>query len=344
MDDERIERALRQGPPDEPAYVPGMGGRLESGRRVSPEAEAPSTMHRPDGSPDLLVLRPGDVRLRRAGPTTRRSLPVTIAAALAIVVGGFFLSRMVVTGPGTSPAPSLDLLGRLHAAGSVGIAVSNGAPQTVSAGGAYIGFDVDTAKAIAEELGLDGRVSAVASNDFARTDWDLALPGGTPTGLSGAGASEPYAYWPIWLAAGSASPVTDLASLASARVCVVEGSTGAAWLGGEASGDRTPAPAVASVMEATGDDECVTAVTEGSADAMVTKTLLAEELASRGLRLVVPTPVATEPWSAFVQPGADAATLRDAVNRAISNLRTTGRLGDMSRSSFGGQDVSVRQP
>ena len=28
MDDERIERALRQGPPDEPAYVPGVAGRV----------------------------------------------------------------------------------------------------------------------------------------------------------------------------------------------------------------------------------------------------------------------------------------------------------------------------
>ena len=28
MDDERIEQALRQGPPDEPAYLPGVAARL----------------------------------------------------------------------------------------------------------------------------------------------------------------------------------------------------------------------------------------------------------------------------------------------------------------------------
>lgn len=344
MDEERIERALRQGPPDEPAYVPGMAGLLEASGQASPRALAPSATDRHDGSPDLEVLRPAGVRLRRAGSTTRRSLPVTIAAALAIVVGGVFVSQTIVPGTGATPAPSLDLLGRLRDKGSIEINVSNGPPQTVSSGGAYIGFDVDVAETIGAELGLDGRVSAVASDDFASTDWDLLLPGGTGAAPPRGVTTEPYAYWPIWLAAGSGSPVTDLASLASARVCVVEGSTGATWLGGERIGEGPLAPAGASVVEATRDDECVAAVSGGSADAMVTATLLADELVSRGLHLVVPTPVANEPWSVVVRPGDDATTLLDAVNRAMANMRASGRLEDLSRSSFGGQDVTVRQP
>jgi ABC-type amino acid transport substrate-binding protein len=98
------------------------------------------------------------------------------------------------------------------------------------------------------------------------------------------------------------------------------------------------------VVEAASDDECVAAVTDGRADAMVTSTLLADELEGRGLHLVVPTPVATEAWSVVVGPGADTATLLDAVNRAIADLRASGRLEGISRSSFGGRDVSVRQP
>jgi len=227
MDDERIERALRQGPPDEPRYVPGLGERLASELRDSPREGTPPTAARPDGSPDLEVLRPDGVRLRRAARTNRRSLPVTIAAAIAIAVGGLFVSQTMIPGPAATPAPSLDLLGRLRAAGAISIAVSNGPPQTVSAGGAYIGFDVDVADAIAEELGLGGRVSAVPVNELGSRDWNLSLPGGSRAVPPGALASDPYAYWPVWLAVDSTSPATDLASLASARVCVVAGSTGA---------------------------------------------------------------------------------------------------------------------
>jgi ABC-type amino acid transport substrate-binding protein len=343
MDDERIERALRQGPPDEPAYVPGVAGRLVSSHGASSEAGAPPVTGRPEGSPDLEVLRPDGVRLRRPGPATRRSLPVTIAAALAIVVGGVFVSQTLVRGPGATPVPSLDLLARLRETGTIRIAVSNGAPQTVSSGGAYIGFDVDVAEAAAAELGLHARVSAVARDDFLTSDWDVLLPGGAGVVQSRGDASEPYAYWPIWLAAGPASTVTDLESLASATVCVVVGSTGAAWLTGD-SGTEAPPPVPAGILKRASDDECVAAVTDGTADAMVSATLLPDDLASRGLHLVVPTPVVTEPWSALVKSGTDTARLLDAVNRAIANLRTGGRLEDMSRSSFGGRDVSVRQP
>ena len=343
MDDERIERALRQGPPEEPAYRPGVAGRVAmEGRDAS--ADAPIATKRTDGSPELEALRPDGVRLRRAGGTNRRSLPVAIAAVLAIAVGGLFVWQTRITGPGATPAPSLDLLAHLRQSGTIGIAVSNGAPQTVSAGGAYIGFDVDVARAVAGQLGLNPHVSAMSGSDFATTAWDLLLPGGTAAAPPFTSASGPYAHWPIWLAAGPASPVTDLVSLSSARVCVVEGSTGAAWLRGETGVGSTPAPTGATVTEAASDDECVAAVTEGSADAMVSATLLADELASRGLHLVVPTPVATESWSAVVKGEADASSLLDAVDRAIAGLRTSGRLADMSRSSFGGEDVTVRQP
>ena len=67
MDDERIERALRQGPPDEPAYHPGVRARLASDGPEALQVSTLPTANRLDGSPDLEVLKPSGVRLRRAG-------------------------------------------------------------------------------------------------------------------------------------------------------------------------------------------------------------------------------------------------------------------------------------
>ncbi len=354
MDEQRIERALRLGPLDEPAYTP-LGTRRHArdadanaglGRPERPTASSPlDALERPSTPTGLEPLRPVGVRVRRHDRPARPSLPLTIAAAIAVLVGGLLLVPGVAFGPAATPAPSPDLLGRIVATGSIDVAVSNAAPQTLSQGAAYVGFDVDVARAIAEQLGVRANVHAVAPGSFSAGSWDMALPGHGAGTLDAVEATQPYAYWPIWLATAVGSSVTDVASLDSARVCVVGGSAGADWLAREDGSPPATAPAGAQEVVAGSDDECIAAVGDGRADAMLTTTMLGTEIQARGLRLVDPDPVVLDPWAVVVRgPAPDVATLVAAVDDAISTLRGSGRLADLSRAAFGGRDVTAPTP
>jgi ABC-type amino acid transport substrate-binding protein len=349
MDDDRIEHALRLGPPDEPTYQPR--GAWESGpeavdRPADPVTAAPATRVGNDArAPGIERLRPIGVHVRGARQPSRSAFPMTIAASIAVLIGLLLLAQAVPLGPAASPAPTPDLLGRLSAAGSVEVAVSNEAPQTISQGGAYIGFDVDVAKAIARQLGLRAIVTPMPPDRFVSSPWQLALPGHAATTLGGSQASEPYAWWPVWLAVPADSAVTELGALASARVCVVSGTAGADWLAGGAAGATvTPPPAAAPVVMGS-DEACIGALRDGRADALLSSTLFSDELQAQGLRLVGATPVVSDPWTVVVRGSAsDSASLLAAVDEAIVQLRTTGRLAELSASSFGGRDVTVAVP
>ena len=313
MDDERIERALRQGPPEEPAYVPGVAGRLESDGRASPQTDTPPT-DRTDGSPDLQVLRPDGVRLRRAGPTSRRSLPVASRPRSPLSSAACSSPRRWVPGPAATPS---------H------LARSTGAPTCRR-------LDERSPSRTARHRPVGGRGlhrlrcrRRERHRRGARSRRVLSPPWRATTSRPPIGISCFRRHARASSGTGHERPVCLLADLARApdrrrlsptspplprpASVSLQGSTGAAWLGGETSGDGTSVPAAASVVEAASDDACVAAVTDGRADAMVTATLLADELEVRGLHIVVPTPVATEAWSAMVGPGArqcDAASTR----------------------------------
>jgi ABC-type amino acid transport substrate-binding protein len=347
MDDERIERALRLGPPDEPAYAPRGSWQGADGVERDTEPDRAATTlprHREASVPGIERVRPIGVRVQGGHRPSRRSFPMTVAASLTLAIGLLLAIQIMPAGPAATPEPSPDLLARIIDAGSVEIVVSDGAPQTVSQGGAYIGFDVDIAKAVAEQLGLHANVTFVAPDGFGSGGWDLALPGHSAATLGGVRASDPYSWWPVWLAAPEGSPVTDLASLGAGRVCVVGGSAGASWLAGGTANSSNPAPSPASTVTTGSDEACVAAVMDGRADAMLTATLISDEIQARGLRLVDSSPVVVDPWSVVVRdPAADSASLLARVNGAIDALRGSGKLSDLSRSSFGGLDVTVQQ-
>ena len=351
MDDERIERALRLGPPDEPTYAPrgdwraGADGDKPEGVSDAGSATPAPRVERGASAPGVEPVRPIGVHVRDARRPGRRSFPVTIAASVAVLLGFLFAVQLLPAGPAATPVPSPDLLGRVMASGTLTVAVSNGAPQTGSEGGSYIGFDVDVAKAIASELALRADVTPMSPDAFTSATWDLALPGHRAGLLADVQASEPYGYWPAWLAVANGSTVTDVASLASGRVCAVAGSAGADWLAGGADGATTTAPSGTETILLSSDDECIAAVADGRADALVTATLLDEEVQAHGLRLVVPTRVILDPWTVVVRgPSPDTASLMTAIDGAIAALRDSGRLADLSRSSFGGFDVTVSSP
>ena len=265
MDDRRIERALRDGPPDEPAYEQSIAAHVQTESAVLSDGAGAGATYR------------GAVR--RASVAPRSGLATLVAAAAVLVVAMVVFRPLVVDGPGSSMAP--DLLSRLRAEGTVRIAVTGGPPQTTAAGGAVIGFDVDVARELATSLGLDGEVSIVAGTDIlggSGGDWDIGLPSRGSLVGSGVTAGPAYYEWPSWLVTDATSAISTAAELDGATICAVSGTAGIAWLRGDASGRcGFEPPRGAIVLERPSDAECVQALRSGQAAAAITAHLLDDE-------------------------------------------------------------------
>jgi hypothetical protein len=222
MDDDRIERALREGPPDEPAYQPTVGRLLAS--ETDPAA-------REAGGPfESGLARPrAHVRGQSLG-LSRWS--AAIAAGLVIVVAGFVIRFSDVGTPSATPG---DLLARIRAEGKVHAVVSDQAPQVPGAGGAFVGFDVDVANAIAAKLGVEADISPMAPQVILEESrrWDLGFPSSDLTTSNGAYvATAPYYRWPSWLVVDAGSGLAAIDELAGQPICAVR--LGRGCLGGRA--------------------------------------------------------------------------------------------------------------
>ena len=128
MSDERIERALRQGPPNEPAYVPGL--HLPLGR-------LPPSGHATD--------------MAGAARSSCWSPSYGCRALVVAVIGGAFLLRLTlrwVCPEGEICWPAS------RAAGVIRVAVRPDYPQVAVPGGARTGFDVDVANELGRRLGV----------------------------------------------------------------------------------------------------------------------------------------------------------------------------------------------
>jgi ABC-type amino acid transport substrate-binding protein len=329
MDDERIEQALRQGPPDEPAFE----------RSIATQIPADS------GRGDDTAYR-GTVR--RAGIVPRYGFATLVASAVVLLVAVVIVRPLAVQGPGSSAPP--DLLGRIRAEGTVRIAVSGEHPQTTAAGEAVIGFDVDVARVIAGSLGLQSEVSVVAPTDIldgTGGDWDIGLPSRGPAVGSGVTAGPAYYVWPSWLVTDATSPIATPEELDGATICGVSGSAGLAWLRGEAASEdaQIDPPTGATALERASDDDCAEALASGQAAAAVTAQLLDDELAGQGLRAVVEDPVVQERRVIVVHgSGSDVATLLTALDATLRAAPTSQALADASRRAFGGRDLTEGTP
>ena len=335
----RIEPALKSGPSDEPAY--------ERACTSSCGGQEPATMAAPvEGTPRLQRPARIDVHRRRQSHRRATSVIAPIAAAIVVLVGaGVWLGSSRVQPDTAGSPPPVDALGRVLSSGTLRVEVTSGPPQTTSSGGAYIGFDVDVARAIADRLGVRADVAALPAAELgAKPDaWDVAFSGGVAAGPSA--VTVPYYAWPSWLAVAAGSSITGPEGLAGSRVCAVTDSAGAGWLAGRpadtVSGDVPPSDVV--VVGAASDDACAAAVAEGRADALVTAALLDDELGSRGLRALTVSPSLVDTRSIIIGTAAgpgDSASLAEAVEQAVVDLREAGRLTELSRGAFGGRDVT----
>jgi len=334
MDEERIERALRQGPPDEPAYEQSIAAQVRSASADIPDEAGTGAVYR------------GAVR--RSGVAPRFGFASLVAAAVVVLVVVAVVRQPAVDGPGSSTPP--DLLARLRAEGTIRIAVTDGPPQTTAAGGAVIGFDVDVARELARSLGLDSEVSVVAGDDIldgTGGDFDIGLPSLGPAVGSGMTAGPAYYAWPSWLVTDATSAITTPAELDGATICAVSGSAGLEWIRGEAASEDTgfAPPPGAVALERADDGECVEALRSGQAAAAVTAQLLDDELAGRGLRALVEDPAVQERRVIVVRGGgSDVTSLLTALDQSLRDPPTSQALSDASRRAFGARDLTEGTP
>ncbi|HUG47904.1 MAG TPA: ABC transporter substrate-binding protein [Candidatus Limnocylindria bacterium] len=336
MDDRHIERALRRGPPDEPVYQPVLGRQLaaELGRKSHvADANAPAGL--------------GRIRVRtRPGPAFKVwQLAGSIATGLVILVALTISLRFAM--PEVPPAAQDDLLNRLTAAGVVRVVVTNQPPQVLSVGGAHLGFDVQVAEELSAALALRPTISARHPDEVVATAdaWDVALPSkALDLPESNFRTSHPYYAWPVWLVVAADSSVDAVEQLAGETICVVSGSVGADWLLGRAAQAVETFAARPSGVQATERDDdlgCAAALADGEANAALTAALLDDEFAAHGLRMVGAGEVLREPRSVIVAgPPQETRRLIEAIDRALSDLRSSGRLAELSQRSFGGRDLT----
>ncbi len=331
MDDERIERALRDGPLDEPIYVAArVRDTLASSGVTTP-----------------VIARP---RIWRG---VGGFLQVAASIAVVIAVIGTLLllrpqpSQQVASTPGSTASP--DLLTQVRAAGRIRTAVRTDFPQA-SVRGSLGGFDVDVANELSRRLGLSPELVALQPSDmFANRPlqtWDIALP--STANLDPAAlpllTSDPYYYWPVYVLVPAGAHVASLSGLDGRPICTVAGSSGEAWLDRRSApstfdGAASP-PAPTQVARLTSDAACLADVVAGRSAAMITSALSAADVAARSEVQQLGGAVFTERRTIVARGVPDPAALLSGINRALSALRADGTLTDLSRRRFGGADLT----
>jgi polar amino acid transport system substrate-binding protein len=319
MSDERIEKALRQGPPGEPAYM----------AQLTPADLEASVSRAPRSKSRYSVL----AGLGQAA----------VAAGLVVAVVGIVLIR---SGAFETAAKPSTRLADIQARGVIRIAVRPDRPQVTAPGGARSGFDVDVATEIGRRLGLRVELDFTPADEMLarRGEWDIALPSSAvePTAYA---TTTPYYYWPVQFIVPAGSTAARPDDLAGSTICVVTGSGGEAWLDGRFRGTSvTPMavpPTPSAVHRLATDEECAADVTAGASGALITAGWSDADLAARPALKGVSGSILTEARPVIAAGGqGDPDGLIAEIDRILVTMRTDGTLADFSRSRFGGLDLS----
>ena len=283
-----------------------------------------------------------DLRLGLAGRTAWPRPPVA-----ALVFGLLLLAAFAAALAAGALDGRHDLLQDVRGAGTIRVAVRPDRPQVSAPGAPRSGFDVDIATELGRRLGLRVDLVFIPVDQMInrRDEWDIALPSSMlePEDLA---ASAAYYDWPIRLIVAGNSPATTTGDLSGSVICVVTGSGGEAWLDEGAAGS-TPIPANIPpsprlVHRVAADEDCAAQVSDGSSDAFITAGWSDADLAARPELRAVDGPVVTEARGVIApRDGRDPAGLMSEIDRVIAAMQSDGTIADLSRSRFGGLDLSL---
>ena len=335
MDDDRIEQALRQGPPDEPTYEPGRFARTAGLGRPTPARRGRR----------IWSGFGGTVRLAATGVVV-----ALIVAGLVVVRSG---NLSVSPSPTPGPVGGNDLLARVRSSGVLRVAIVPDYPNVQLAGGAYDGIDIDVAREIAARLGVRAEIVPVNPADLVAGGWSgrwdvvvgLTITTSAQRSLE---IGQPYRFQPALVAVRSDLPIATVADLAGHTVCVGADPAVAQWLNGSLDVvSATPiAPAPAGVLRTnTGSDSaCLATAGQPSWDAFVGDRQLAADYASLvGVRVLGQPAFTEEGAVAADRSGPSPTSLLAAIDQVIAAMRADGTLTSISKRRFGGVDVQSRR-
>jgi len=222
-------------------------------------------------------------------------------------------------------------------------------PSEMLTYGEMKGFDVDVAKAVADELGVEVC--------FATPDWDLVTAGGwgdrwdisigsmTPT-LTRAEVVEfstPYVYTPVQFAATADSGITSLADLEGQAICLAAATTYLDWMNGTLTITEdaifADPPIDFTIVELPSDQECAQAIAAGRKEFSVylTSTNVIDSNIAGGLDVVkVNGPVFSENLSPATDKSSsyDIATFVAEISSIVDGLHADGTLSALSFKYF----------
>jgi ABC-type amino acid transport substrate-binding protein len=317
MDDPRIERALRRGPPGDPRFDPSGRWLHEADRAVEVAAES--------------------------RPTAGLRLFAAVAAIAAV-----FLLAAVIAGPLLQVREHGvgGLVAEIERRGNIRVALDGGPPQAFAPSGGYDGFDIDVARELASRLGVRLDLVVVPRAEILRGesggDWEVAISS-VPDALSlgpTAQTTEPYAIVTGGLAVRADDTASTLDDLADETLCVVSGSVAEAWASGSLQeGELASPPVGADVMTRESVEECVAVVTQGMGRAVVVDRR-SDIASSAGLRSLLREPFEAR-LVAVVDGRADgAATLVSRLNRLFTEMAADGTIREYGQRRFAGDDVT----
>jgi polar amino acid transport system substrate-binding protein len=315
MDDERIERALRAGPADDPSYV------------------------------QLGVPVPG--HHRREGRSTLRvafELLGTVAVAGAIIVS------IVVLRTGDQAASAPDVLAAIRASGTLRVAVSSGSPQVFVTGTGLDGFDLDVARAIGKRLGVEVEISAVEPAQVEAGGWngawDLAIDSQVSTARRAAGLDVGGRYYTRTgaIVVPKGSPISRPTDLSESSVCIVDGSLAQRWVAGSldlVDGTAAEPPTGVKPVVRTSQDKCIAAVADGSAAAYVSDWTMDVEPPDAGFAILAEAPFAGAASVAVDRGRAGSSQFLAEIDRIVAAMQSDGTLRTLSERRFGGRDLTI---
>jgi len=211
------------------------------------------------------------------------------------------------------------------------------------------GFDVDVAKAIGDDLGVETCFAtpswdAITAGNWANK-WDVSVGSMTikPARQKVLDVSVPYYYTPAVVAVKADSTFKSLDDLAGQALCVGSATTYEDWLNGKL--DIRPEdiyakpPANVTVVSLETDQECAQAITAGRQDFVgyVTSGTVVDQNIAAGMPVKkLGEPVFSENLAASFDKSSSLPTdsLRAEVDKLFTAMHSDGRLADLSNKWF----------